>query len=131
MKPNLPITRLLLLGVLGLAAAGWTRAPDRAVHFGLARSAPADKATVHALPEIRLWFTEAPMEGMISVRLLDAGGKPVPTADPVTDPSDGKIVSVRPMETPPAGAYTVSWRGMGADSHTVRGEFTFTLVAHH
>ncbi|MDP2958245.1 MAG: copper resistance protein CopC [Longimicrobiales bacterium] len=130
MKPTLPVFRLLLLGVLGVAAVGSTSDATRTVHFGLARSAPADKATVHDLSEIRLWFTEAPSEGTVSVRLLGASGAPVPTADPVRDPADGKVFSVQVSQPPAPGQYTVAWRGMGTDGHVVRGEFTFTVAAH-
>ena len=130
MNPTLPVSRILLLGVLALAAAGSTPASGPTVHFGLARSAPADKATVHALSEIRLWFSEAPAEGTVSVRLLDASGAPVPTADPVRDAADGKVVSVQVSQPPAPGQYRVAWRGMGADGHVVRGEFTFTVAAH-
>ncbi len=129
MNPTLPVFRLLLL-VLGLAVPGSTPASGPAVHFGLARSAPADKATVHALSEIRLWFTEGPSEGTVSVRLLDASGAPVPTDDPARDAADAKVFSVQVSQPPAAGRYTVAWRGMGADGHVVRGGFTFTLAAH-
>ena len=30
----------------------------------------------------------------------------------------------------PAGTYTVSWRGMGADGHVVRDTFQFSVEAH-
>ena len=130
MKPTVPVFRVLLLGVLGVAAAGSTHAPARTVHFGLARSAPADKATVHAVSEVRLWFTEAPAEGTVSIRLVGPGGEAVSTDDPVRDPEDGKVFSIQLRQEPAPGTYSVAWRGMGADGHVVRGTFAFTVAAH-
>jgi hypothetical protein len=107
-----------------------TAAAARPVHFGLARSAPADKATVHTLSEVRLWFTEAPSDGTVSIRVLGPADEPLHTADPVRDPEDSKSFSVQLHQAPAPGAYRVAWRGMGADGHVVKGEISFT-VAHH
>jgi methionine-rich copper-binding protein CopC len=97
-------------------------------HLGLARSAPADSATVEALSEIRLWFTEAPQEGTVSVRLLDAGEELRPTETPVADPEDGTAFSVALPDGLARGAYVVSWRAMGADGHVVRGQLVFSVT---
>lgn len=121
----------VLLGVTAtLAAATAVPADTSPLHFGLAKSAPADKSTVHALTEVRLWFTEAPQEGTVSIRILGPDGALVPTADPVRDPEDAKAFGVRLSGPAAAGAYTVSWRGMGSDGHVVRGELAFTVMAH-
>lgn len=122
---------LLLLATVGLLAApGLGVSATRPLHFGLARSVPADKATVHQVPEIKLWFTEAPADGSVSIRLLDAGGEPVATTAPTRDAEDPKAFALRPSTAPAPGSYTVSWRGMGADGHVVRGGFGFTVAAH-
>lgn len=130
MKPTLPRFRSLLLAILTLAAAGSTLAARSPFHFALTKSVPTDKATVHHVPEIKLWFTEPPTEGTVSMRLIDAAGEAVSTAAPTQDPEDGTAFSIALADGLVAGNYTVSWRGMGDDGHVVRGEFAFTVAGH-
>lgn len=130
MKSALPRWPALLLVALTLAAAGSTLAASAPFHFALTKSLPADKATVHQVPEVKLWFTEAPTQGTVAIRLIDAKGEAVSTTDPVQDPEDASAFSVRVPERLPAGSYTVSWRGMGDDGHVVRGDFAFTVAGH-
>jgi len=125
------LTAALLLGATATMAAATDAPPGTSpLHFGLARSAPADKSTVHALAEVRLWFTEAPQDGSVSIRVVGPDGALVPTADPVRDPEDATSFGVRLSGPAAAGAYTVSWRGMGSDGHVVRGELGFRVMAH-
>ncbi|GMV06885.1 MAG: hypothetical protein AMXMBFR53_31600 [Gemmatimonadota bacterium] len=121
---------LVILTVATLLAMPFAAAAARSVHFGLARSVPAADATVHQVPEVRLWFSEAPADGSVSVRLLDAAGDLVDTSDPTRDAEDATVFVVRPRTPPGPGAYKVSWRGMGADGHVVRGDFAFSVAAH-
>lgn len=134
MKTVPPIRTLastvLLIAMATVAVAHAVPADASPLHFGLAKSAPADKSTVHALTEVRLWFTEAPQEGTVSIRIAGPDGARVPTADPVRDPEDAKAFGVELDGPAAAGAYTVSWRGMGSDGHVVRGELGFTVMAH-
>lgn len=129
MKPTLPrFVALLALAFLAFAAV--RSEASAAFHFGLEKSSPADGAAVHQMEEIRLWFTAEPTKGTVSIRLVTADGDLVPTTEAAADPEDGKVFSVTPAETPGAGAYMVSWRGLGADGHVVRGEFSFTVAGH-
>lgn len=120
-----PKVKALLMAVLlaGTAAA----IPSRALHFGLARSVPAAGATVAAPSEITLWFTEVPQENSISIRLVDARGELVGASDPRQDAEDGRQFGIVPRGSLAAGEYTVAWRGIGQDGHTVRGDFGFTV----
>lgn len=129
MKPTLPRLRTLVLTLLtvGLASVAGAAMP---FHFALVKSMPADKATVHHVPEVKLWFTEAPSDNTISIRVLNAEGSEVPAGDLVQDKEDETVFSVPFPEALGAGAYTVSWRGMGDDGHVVRGDFTFTVAGH-
>ena len=129
MKATLPRVRALLFALATLAAAGTSLAAT-SLHFGLARSLPADKATVHQLSEVKLWFTEAPEEGTVSINVVDAQGELVPTADVAQDPENAAAFSAKLIGTLPAGAYSVRWRGMGDDGHVVRGELTFSIAGH-
>lgn len=114
MKPTLPRVRTLALTLLtvGLAGAAGAAMP---FHFALVKSLPADKATVHHAPEVKLWFTEAPSDHTLSIHVLDAGGNEVPADDLVQDKEDETAFSVAFPNALVPGAYTVSWRGMGAE----------------
>jgi len=130
MKPTLPrFGRILLVGLV-LALVGPILGAAPAFHFALVKSAPADKATVTHVSEVELWFTEPPSEGTVSIRVIDAAGEAVPTADPAQDPEDEKAFGVTIPQGLPAGGYSVSWRGMGDDGHVVRGSFDFSVAGH-
>jgi hypothetical protein len=96
-------------------------------HFALSRSVPAADATVASPAEVRLWFTEPAADGSVSIRLVDAAGAAVETADVVHDPQDAKVYSIAVGRRLAAGRYTVSWRGIGDDGHTVQGNFGFAV----
>ncbi len=98
-------------------------------HFALSQSSPEAGATIESPSEVRLWFTQAPQEGTTSIRLVDADGGLVHTADVVRDPEDGQVFSIALHGTLAAGEYTVAWRGMGEDGHVVRDEFSFSVSA--
>lgn len=127
---TLPFALLLPALAALLILPGMARSQPGELHFGLARSVPSDKATVHQVSLVTLWFTEAPAEGSVSIRLLDGDGKAVAASDAARDPEDAKAFSIRPGSAPAPGSYTVSWRGMGADGHVVRGQLVFTVAAH-
>lgn len=99
------------------------------VHFALSRSVPAADATVTSPAEVRLWFTEAAEAGTVGIRVVDPAGAAVETADVVQDRADTKIYSVAVGRRLSAGRYTVSWRGVGDDGHTVQGNYAFTVSA--
>ncbi len=129
MKPTLLGFRTALFSLLAAAAVIATIAATP-FHFALIKSMPTDKATVHEFPEVKLWFSEAPEDGTVSIHLLDEEGEPVPATDVVQDPEAPTAFSIRPSSPPPAATYTVSWRGMGDDGHVVRGELKFTVAGH-
>jgi len=129
MKLTLPRlrTQALILLTLGLAGVAGAAVP---FHFALVKSAPAAKETTHHVSEVKLWFTEAPSDHTLSIHVLTADGNEVPAGDLVQDKEDDTAFSVPFSEALGAGAYTVSWRGMGDDGHVVRGDFTFTVAGH-
>ena len=122
MKSKLLILAAGLLLTVGAASAGL-------LHFGLSRSVPAADATVASPAEVRLWFTEAAKDGSVGIRLVDPAGAAVETAEPVRDAQDGKIYSIAVARRLAAGRYTVAWRGIGDDGHTVQGNYAFTVSA--
>ena len=113
---------VVVLGIL--AAAGTAFA-----HAELLSSFPANQELLEVAPdEIALQFTEAvdPIEP--GIRLLDADGDEVELA--AVDQSAG---SDRMRASIPAtlddGTYVVAWQAVSADSHRVRGSFTFSVGA--
>jgi len=120
---SIPLLALALLALVSDTPA------EAAFHFGLNRSAPEAGSSVGAPPEVKLWFTEQPQEGTISIRLLEADDAGIHVMDPVQDSEDPRAFSVALHGTIPAGTYTVSWRGMGADGHVVRDTFQFTVAS--
>jgi methionine-rich copper-binding protein CopC len=112
---------LLMAGTAGLTAA-------EVFHFALSRSAPAADATVAAPTEVRLWFTEAPENNTVGIRLIRDGAA-VQTTEVTKDPENAAVFFVKPSAPLAPGRYTVSWRGVGDDGHAVTGDFGFSVRA--
>jgi methionine-rich copper-binding protein CopC len=114
---------VVALGLLGLGAP----APLR--HLALQSSLPQADAVVPSPVEIRLDFTEAPLDGTTAIRLLNSAGALVTTGD-VTQSADDATVFASALTGPlSAGAYTVAWRAMATDGHVLAEEFAFTVQA--
>lgn len=107
---------LSLLLTLALAAVAHA-------HTELAATTPADGSRVAATPEqLTLRFSAPVTLTMLAVRAAD-GSSPTLGALP-TAPSTSFAVAV-PTLAP--GTYVVAWRALSADTHVVRGEFTFSV----
>lgn len=115
------LAALFTVGTLGAVAPP---------HFGLEKSSPEADAMVHEIEAVTLWFTEEPAEGSVTVRLLDAAGEPVEGLTAKVDEDDATSYLMATPDGLSQGQYTVSWRGMGADGHVVRGDFGFTVMQH-
>jgi len=113
--------------VVVLAAAA--PAADAVRHFALARSIPAADATTASAEAIRLWYTQVPQEGTLTVRLVGPAGDLVATEAPAADPDDRAAITVPVPSRLPVGRYGVAWRGAGDDGHVMSGEFAFTVAA--
>ena len=105
---------------LGLALAAAAHA-----HTPLKASAPAADAAVPAPKAVELTFDGDVR--LTSVSLADSSGAAkhldaVPTAVAST-------FSLSIHEPLAAGAYKVTWRAVGGDTHIISGEFGFTVVA--
>jgi copper transport protein len=107
------------LGVAGTASA----------HAELTSSTPANQAIVASTPpEILLTFSEGVDPVGDSIRLVDAAGDPVPLG-PI-DQSQGDDTLRAPVPATIAdGTYIVGWQAISADSHKIRGAFTFSVGA--
>ena len=125
-RPILPF--LAAATVVASSAAVPETPPDEArLHFDLERSVPAADSTVAPPSEVRLWFTQAPQDGSVSIRLVDAASELVPSADPRQDSEDPTSFHLGFEDPLGPGTYTVRWRGMGSDGHVVRDTFRFTV----
>lgn len=117
--------KALLMSALLVSIVAAT--PMEAFHFGLSRSIPSAGESVAPPSEVMLWFTEVPQDNSISIRLVDGRGDLVGTSEARQDEEDRTSFSISPSQTLAAGGYTVAWRGIGQDGHTVRGDFGFTV----
>jgi methionine-rich copper-binding protein CopC len=97
-------------------------------HFGLSNSIPAADSKIVSPGQLQLWFTQAPQEGSVTIRLVGSGGDLVGTGEPVRNLEDPKLMEVDVPSVLDAGVYTVMWRGIGDDGHVVRDEFGFEVT---
>ena len=113
------LTRLLALGlslVFGAALA----------HTQLSSSAPADQATLTAAPDkLALAFSEDVR--LTAVSLVDSAGASYALGALPAKTQRTFVIAVPAL---PAGAYSVGWRAVGADTHVVSGEIHFSIAQH-
>jgi methionine-rich copper-binding protein CopC len=119
------LLRVLPLAVCALAALA--PALPAAAHAFLVRAEPRVGATVaNAPPTLRLHFTEA-LEAPFS-RVTVSGPPGFGGAGPARAlPGDHAGLAVDLRAPTPAGAYTVHWRVLAADTHVTQGDFSFKV----
>ncbi len=109
--------------VLGIVLGAGTAS----AHAELLSSFPANQQLLEeAPPEIALQFTESidPIEP--GIRLLDADGDDVEIGAVDQTAGSDRMRAAIPT-TLDDGTYVVAWQGVSADSHRVRGSFTFSV----
>ncbi len=111
------------VGSLGLAAG------TVLAHAELTSSNPANQSILASTPsEILLTFSEGVDPVGESIRLVDADGNAVPLGP--LDQSQGDDTLRTPVPATIAdGTYVVGWQAISADSHKIRGAFTFSVGA--
>ena len=88
---------------------------------------PAGGTVTQAPTEIRMSFSEAVIPKFSGVDLRSASGLSIPTATASSDPADNKKLVV-PIKGPlQPGSYEVDWHAVSADTHRVKGHFSFTI----
>jgi copper transport protein len=119
----------VIVGVITTLLGVLLGASTASAHAELLSSFPANQELLREAPsEIALQFTEAidPIEP--GIRLLDSGGDEV--AIGAVDQSAGSDRMRATIADGLAdGTYVVAWQGVSADSHRVRGSFTFSVGA--
>jgi copper transport protein len=113
-----------LVGGLGALSAGTAFA-----HAELISSNPANQSILPSTPsEIVLRFSEGVEPVGDSIRLVDASGDPVPLGPLDQSLGDDTLRTPVPA-TIDDGTYVVGWQAISADSHRIRGAFTFSVGA--
>lgn len=116
-----------LVGVVIVLFGVLLGASPASAHAELLSSFPANQELLAESPtEIALQFTEAvdPIEP--GIRLLDSDGDEV--AIGVVDQAAGSDRMRAPLpSTLSDGTYVVAWQAVSADSHRIRGSFTFSV----
>jgi copper transport protein len=112
----------LLAGLLLLAPA------SAFAHAKLLRSLPKSNETAAAAPKlVELWFSTEVSPGFSTIEVTDSGGVRVDRGE-VSHTEGEKKAQVELGELG-AGAYTVAWKVVSVDEHTIRGKFTFKVTA--
>lgn len=107
-------------------AALWLIPGVALAHSKIEVSVPAKDATVNVSPEqIEITFNTK-IEKLSNFKLLNAAGEEVSTEK--TQVSGSTMSGAVPDELP-NGVYTVKWTIIGADGHSVEGDYAFTVEA--
>jgi copper transport protein len=118
-----------LVGALVVVLGVFVAAGTASAHAELLSSSPGNQQLLEVAPtEIALQFTEAvdPIEP--GIRLVDSDGNDVEIGGVSQAAGSDRMRSAIP-ETLEDGTYVVAWQGVSADSHRVRGSFTFSVGA--
>ncbi|MEY2465025.1 MAG: copper transport protein [Acidimicrobiaceae bacterium] len=119
--------RRALVAVALVAGAVFALASPASAHAVLETTSPADRAHLDAVPPIvTLQFSENVSAELGAVKVFDGAGKRV---DNGNLEARNNAVSLGLQSGLGDGAYIVTWRVISADSHPVRGAFTFTVGA--
>ena len=87
---------------------------------------PAAKAQLTAAPtEVVLHFSEPPVPGGTAIAVKDPEGLSVVAGAAALSGSDA-TVALKPLTA--SGTYTVSYRSVSDDGHTITGTYTFDLA---
>ena len=96
-------------------------------HAKLERSEPKNNSTLQQAPQlVELWFSEELESGFNSIEVKDQHGKRFDQGGVTL--SEGNKKAQIALEALGAGTYTVVWKVLSMDQHTLRGEFTFTVA---
>ncbi len=117
------------LAAVAIAVAAVVMVPPRtaSAHAVLLATDPVDQTRLAAVPErVTLEFNEPVSVATGGVRVYDGEARRIDDGEPAVT---GPDVSVEVADDLDDGAFVVTWRGLSADGHAVRGAFTFTVGA--
>lgn len=114
--------RILLI----LLATLWLVPGAAMAHSKMDSSSPAADATTSVSPaQIEMSFNTS-IEKLSNFKLLNEAGEQVPTGDAVVNDTSMSGEVTEPL---PNGSYTVKWTIIGADGHSVEGQYSFKVEA--
>ncbi|MGA7757349.1 MAG: copper resistance protein CopC [Ilumatobacteraceae bacterium] len=119
-------TMVLAIGAVVIGALG-VPAGTVLAHAELVSSTPANQAILGSSPdEILLRFSEGVDPIGQAILLVDGEGDPVPLG-PISQAGGADTISADVPGTIADGTYVVGWQAVSADSHKIRGAFTFSV----
>lgn len=115
-----------VLTVLAVVAALLIPGTPALAHNRLVEATPAGDSTVAtAPPSVTLVFAERLNPEFTTVAVSDAARRRIPTGAPVVDGVTGTVPISSALGN---GRYTVAYRVVSVDGHTVQGSYTFTVA---
>jgi MprA protease rhombosortase-interaction domain-containing protein len=110
---------ILVLAVLAPGSPAWA-------HTRLIAADPAGDAVLTAAPAaVTLRFSQRLNPDFTTIVVSDAARRPVPAAKPAIDGSSGTVTLGHALGN---GAYTVAYRVVSSDGHTLQGSYVFTVA---
>src|SRR3989442_4583798 len=96
-------------------------------HARLVRSQPTANAKLKGAPKIvELWFSEDLEPTMSTIVVTDQSGKRVDKNNATVAEGNKKLQI--DLEELGSGTYTVEWKALATDQHTIKGKFTFNVA---
>ena len=118
----------VIVAALLLACAPTLEPSAALAHSHLKTSVPVEGATVAPGPsELRLQFNEPVEARFCKVSVELKGGKVVASSPPTSDATDKTTLIVKFAQPLPAGSYKINWLAVSADTHKVKGSFSFQV----
>jgi copper resistance protein C len=111
--------------LLALAIVAFAPAAPAFAHTELQKATPADKSILTTAPgQLQLTFSDT-LSSLVTVVVTDGTRQKVATAKPAVD---GPTATVRFTAPPANGTYTVAYRVVSNDGHTVQGTYAFRVA---
>jgi len=96
-------------------------------HALLDKSEPARRAVLtHSPAHVRLWFNERLEPAFCELSVLDAGGRSATAEAARVSAQNPKLLELA-LPTLGPGVYTVQYKVVSVDGHTVKASYTFTV----
>src|SRR5947209_2149783 len=96
-------------------------------HARLVRSQPAANAKLKEAPKlVELWFSEDLEPTMSTIVVTDQSGKRVDKNNATVAEGNKKLQI--DLEDLGSGTYTVEWKALATDQHTMKGKFIFNVA---
>ena len=121
------VSKKLIVALIGLTSIA-AMSTAAFAHPKMTSSIPAENSMVAASPtEIRIVFNENLEPSLSGGDVLTKAGKKIETGKAVTDPTDKKQLVIPIVGQLASDTYTVDWHAVAADSHRIKGKYTFTV----